>query len=87
MAMSVLQARVPEGIIRDIDYLIQKGHYSSRSDVIRHAVRHLFWEKQVGIIPNTGDSVEEVRKIRKKLSKQIKSWEDVKKIQEEFKDL
>ena len=31
----------------------------------------------VGIIPDTGDSVREVREIRKKLSKEIKSVDDL----------
>ncbi len=36
--------------------------------MVRDAVRRLVLDKIVGIIPNTGDSVKEVREIRKKLS-------------------
>lgn len=34
----------------------------------------------IGIIPNNKDSVKEVREIRKKLSKQVKTFNDIKKI-------
>ena len=34
----------------------------------------------IGIIPNTGDSVQEVKEMRRKLSKEIKSFEDIEKI-------
>ncbi len=38
--------------------------------MVRDAVRRLILQKQVGLVPNTGDSVNEVREIRKKLSKE-----------------
>ena len=34
----------------------------------------------IGSIPNTGDSVEEVKEIRRKLSKEIKSFKDIEKL-------
>ena len=37
-------------------------------------------EKQIGTIPNTGDSVKEIREIRNKLSKEIKSYKDIEEI-------
>lgn len=69
MTMDLIQVRLPEGLITEIDVLVQKGFYSSKSDVIRDAIRRLILEKQIGSIPNTGDSVQEVRALRKKLSK------------------
>jgi len=77
MAMAVTQVRLPEGLIHEIDKLVSKGFYTNKSDVVRDAVRKLVLEKMIGSIPNTGDSVKEVRNIRKKLSKEIKSFRDV----------
>jgi len=78
MTMAVTQVRLPKGIISEIDELVKKGLYTNKSDVVRDAVRKLILEKQIGSIPNTGDSVKEIRKIREKLSKQIKSFKDFK---------
>ena len=69
MAMDVLQIRMNSGLISMMDNLVKQGVYSNRSDVIRDAVRRFVWEKEVGTIPNKGNSVKEIRKIRKKLSK------------------
>lgn len=70
MKMSVTQVRLPEGLITEIDKLVDKGFYTNKSDVIRDAIRKLVLEKQIGSIPDTGDSVKEIREIRKKLSKE-----------------
>ncbi|MBN1385561.1 ribbon-helix-helix protein, CopG family [Candidatus Woesearchaeota archaeon] len=91
MSMSVVPIRLPEGLVKDIDMLVKKGDYASRSDVVRYAVRKLVKKVElkdlIGIIPNTGDSVKEVREIRKRLSREIKSWEDVERINKEFEHL
>ena len=68
--MAVTQVRLPEGLITEIDKLIDKGFYTNKSDVIRDAIRKLVLEKQIGSIPDAGDSVKEIREIRKKLSKE-----------------
>ncbi|MBI4981273.1 ribbon-helix-helix protein, CopG family [Candidatus Woesearchaeota archaeon] len=68
--MEVVQVRLPDGLIGEVDRLVDGGFYTSRSDVIRDALRKLILEKQIGSIPNTGDSVKEIREIRKKLSKE-----------------
>lgn len=68
--MQVAQVRLPERLIEELDILVKKGFYSNKSEVIRDAVRKLILEKQIGSMPNTGDSVKEIRKIRKKLSKE-----------------
>ena len=77
MTMTVAQVRLPEGLMDEIDSLVEKGLYINKSDVIRDAVRKLILEKQIGTIANTGDSVKEIREIRKKLSKEIKSFKDI----------
>ncbi|MBU4284327.1 MAG: ribbon-helix-helix domain-containing protein [Nanoarchaeota archaeon] len=68
--MAVTQVRLPEGLITEIGKLVNKGFYTNKSDVIRDAIRKLVLEKQIGSIPDTGDSVKEIREIRKKLSKE-----------------
>ncbi|MEA3514472.1 MAG: ribbon-helix-helix domain-containing protein [Nanoarchaeota archaeon] len=70
MTMAVTQVRLPEGLIREVDNLVNKGFYTNKSDVIRDAIRKLIIEKQIGSIPDTGDSVTEVKRIRKQLSKE-----------------
>ncbi len=70
MEMAVTQVRLPEGLITEVNKLVDKGFYTNKSDVIRDAIRKLVLEKQIGSIPNTGDSVKEIREIRKRLSKE-----------------
>ena len=90
MVMDTLQIRLGHGLVELIDSLVKKGIYSSRSDFIRDTVRKQMalynLDRMVGIIPNTGDSVEEVREIRRKLSKEIKSFKDVEKINRMYSD-
>lgn len=68
--MSVTQVRLPDGLIKEVDNLVHKGMYNSKSDVIRDALRRLVLAQQIGSVKNTGDSVKEIRDIRKKLSKE-----------------
>ena len=77
MVMDTMQIRLSSGLVERIDSLVNKGIYSSRSDAIRDAVRRIVLESMVGINPNTGDSVKEIRKIRNKLSKEVKSFKDI----------
>ena len=70
MAMQMTQVRLTKGLIEKIDSLVQKGYYPNKSDAIRDAVRRLVWEKEIGTLPSIGDSVQEVREIRNKLSKE-----------------
>ena len=80
MVMDTVQVRLSHGLVESMDGLVDTGIYSSRSDVVRDAVRRLVLDKLVGIIPNTGDSVKEMREIKKKLSKEIKSFKDIEEI-------
>lgn len=68
--MQMTQVRLTRGLIEKIEELVQKGYYPNKSDAIRDAVRRLVWEKEIDTLPNTGDSVQEVREIRKKLSQE-----------------
>jgi metal-responsive CopG/Arc/MetJ family transcriptional regulator len=80
--METVTFKVQEDILKRIDSLLKPLHFNNRTEFIREALREKinrieydvmgkdFWRKQVGTIPNTGDSVKEVRRIRKILSKQ-----------------
>jgi Arc/MetJ-type ribon-helix-helix transcriptional regulator len=82
MTMSVTQVRLPKGLVDEVDNLVEKGLYTNKSDVIRDAIRKLVLEKQIGSIPNTGDSVKEIREIRKKLSKEKVDLDKINKLGE-----
>ncbi len=68
--MDTLQIRMNKALLKRMDTLVKSGIYSNRSDIIRDAVRRFVWEKEVGGINHKGISVEEIRKIREKLSKE-----------------
>lgn len=80
MTMEVTQVRLPQGIIEEVNKLVERGLYTNKSDVVRDALRKLILEKQVGSIPNTGDSVAEVRAIRKKLSREAFDLDSINKL-------
>ena len=69
MVMDTLQIRMNPKLIKLIDEIVRSGIYANRSDVIRDAVRRFVWEKEAGSISKKGNSVELIREIRKKLSK------------------
>ena len=84
MVMELTQVRLPKGLVKELGALVREGLYTNKSDLVRDALRRFLIEKrlerQIGSILNTGDSVKEVREIRKKLSKQIKSFKDLQEI-------
>ncbi len=69
MTMTVAQVRLPQGLMQEVDKLVDKGLYTNKSDVIRDALRRLILQRQIGSVPNRGDSVKEIGEIRKRLSK------------------
>lgn len=80
--MEVAQVRLPKKLIEQVDSLVEAGLYANRSDALRDAVRRLAIKSVIGSIPNTGDSVKEVREIRKKLSKEKFDLEEINKLGE-----
>ena len=82
MTMSDAQVRLPNGLIEEVDKLVGKGMYATKSDAIRDAVRRLVLSSQVGSVKNTGNSVKEIRKIRKKLSKEKVNLDEINKLAE-----
>lgn len=77
MTMTVTQVRLPTGLVKELDNLVGRGLYTNKSDVIRDAIRRLVLEKQIGSIPNTGDSVMEIKEVRKRLSKEKFNLEEI----------
>lgn len=82
MVMDTIQIRLSHGLIERIDDFVGMGIYANRSDVIRDAVRRFVLDKLVGIIPDTGDSVKEVKGIRKILAKEKFNLEDINRLAE-----
>ena len=80
--MDTIQVRLSHGLVKKIDNLVQTGVYSSRSDVLRDAVRRLVLDKLIGILPDIGDSVKDIRKIRTKLSKEKFGLDEINKLAE-----
>jgi Arc/MetJ-type ribon-helix-helix transcriptional regulator len=76
MVMETMQIRMNEQLVRELDKVVKSGFYANRADAIRDAVRRFIWNREVGSIKNTGNSVREVRKIRKILSEKIKTQKD-----------
>jgi len=71
MVMDTLQIRMNKEMLKRVDSLVKTGIYSNRSEVIRDSVRRFVWEKEVGTIKNNDrNSIEEIRNIRNKLSKE-----------------
>ncbi|MDD4251023.1 MAG: ribbon-helix-helix domain-containing protein [Candidatus ainarchaeum sp.] len=70
MSMVLTQTRLPKKLVEEIDLIVRKGYYENKSDFIRDAIRKKVFEEQVGSIEFDGNAVEEVRKIRKIVSKQ-----------------
>jgi len=64
-SMRIVTVKMPESYIEAIDELVRMGRYSSRSDVIRAAVRELL-KKELWA------SDEEFREFRKKSGKNVK---------------
>jgi Arc/MetJ-type ribon-helix-helix transcriptional regulator len=81
MSMKLVQARLPKGVVEEMEKMVESGQYGSKSDVIRASLRRLIAmnavRKMIGSIPNTGDSVKEVREIRKKLSKEYLDLDEI----------
>lgn len=82
MVMDTVQVRLSHGLVEMVDSLVETGVYANRSDVVRDAVRRLVLDKLVGIIPDTGDSVKELKKIRAKLSKKKFDLDEINKLAE-----
>ncbi|MFC1691047.1 ribbon-helix-helix domain-containing protein [Nanoarchaeota archaeon] len=80
MVMDTLQIRLSHGLVERVDDYVKDGIYANRSDVIRDAVRRFVWERELGSIPNRGDSVKQIRKAREALSKEKIDLDEVNKL-------
>ncbi len=48
--MEITQVRLPKAIVKEIESLVNKGVYSSKSDFIRESIRKSILEMQIGNI-------------------------------------
>ena len=80
MVMDTIQVRLSHGLVGKIDELIETGVYSSRSDVLRDAVRRLILDKLIGILQDKEDSVKEIKELRKKFSNEDFDLEEINKL-------
>ncbi len=89
--MKTIQVRLPKRLIQEIEVEVKNGNYENKSDYIRNKLRfEQTIGKLIGLLPNKGDSVKEVREIRKKLSREvenIKTPEEIKKYLDELNKL
>lgn len=78
MVMDTMQIRMNKELTKIMDKLIEQGIYSSRAEIVRDAVRRFVWENEVGTIKNNNkNSVEEIRNIRNKLSKETMNIDEI----------
>ncbi len=75
--MELAQVRLPKEVIKQMDSLVKKGLYSSKSDFMRESIRKQLLMAQIGSIKNTGDSVKEIKEIRKMLSKKDLNLQEI----------
>ena len=68
--MDVVQVRLPDGVKKGIDKLVAQKLYDTPSDFMRGAARRLLIDSLIGILPEGKESVEEIRILRNKLSKE-----------------
>ena len=80
MVMDTIQVRLSHGLVGKIDELVETGVYSSRSDVLRDAVRRLVLDKLIGILQGDKSSIKEVKELRNKLSKEKFDLEEINKL-------
>ena len=52
MTMKLIQLRLPEAVIKDINKIIKKGYYTTKSSLIRDAIRRLL-QKRPRLIEDT----------------------------------
>jgi Arc/MetJ-type ribon-helix-helix transcriptional regulator len=84
MSSSVIQVRLPDRLIEQVEHQVEKGYFSTKSDLVREAIRRLVIEQQIGTVPAEKESVREVRAIRKNISSQTKDM-NVKELKKFFK--
>ena len=82
--MESVTFKLQEDILKKIDNLLIPLNFNNRTEFIRDAIRDklhkIELEQLVGIIPNKANTVQEIRELRKKLSKKVKSFEDLEEI-------
>ncbi|MBL7051329.1 ribbon-helix-helix protein, CopG family [Candidatus Woesearchaeota archaeon] len=47
--MKIIQVRLPDSMVKDINRALKKSHYTTKSDLIRDAIRRLLIRKTLSI--------------------------------------
>ncbi len=69
METTIVQARLPKKLVKQIDTLVNNGSYLNRSDAIRQSLRGLLFDEYLGLIVDKKNSVSQIRNVRRELSK------------------
>jgi len=64
MTMKLIQLRLPETVIKDINKIVKRGYYSTKSDLIRDAIRRLL-QKRPKLIEDIPTQSSKLLKIKK----------------------
>ena len=64
MGMKLIQLRLPEALIKDIDKIVKQGYYPTKSGLIRDAVRRLL-QRRPRLIEDTSIQSGKFPKIKK----------------------
>ena len=70
MSMIMTQVRLPKNLIFEIDKIVENGYYENKSYFIRDAIRKKVFEEQIHSVKLKGNSINEIKKIRSKFSKE-----------------
>lgn len=73
-----VSAEIPEGLKKEMDKEVERGHYTSQSELIRDAIRRLIEQKHTVDESLSKETIKEIREAREQESK-----EDVRKLIED----
>lgn len=64
MTMKLIQVRLPEAVIKDINKIVKTGYYSTKSELIRDSIRRLL-QRRPKLIDNTPTQSGKIPQIKK----------------------
>ena len=64
MTMKLIQLRLPESVIKDLNKVVKKGYYTTKSSLIRDAIRRLL-QRRPRLIEDTPTQSGKLNSIKK----------------------
>ena len=64
MTMKLIQVRLPETIIKDMNKIVKKGYYTTKSELIRDSIRRLL-QRRPKLIEDTTSQSGKITQIKK----------------------